>query len=72
MDIGIAFGALSEPIKKQLNEQGYTLENLREDKFEKLRKSILMLGFHGYISDSQQKKCFQKLIKEIIKEAKEL
>lgn len=72
MDKAVEFryGAFGGAIEEQANEQGYTLGKEAE-KLEKIRKSINMLGFHGYLPDGQVKKLFDKLHKQIMKSLQE-
>jgi hypothetical protein len=61
----IGFGALCDPLKKQLAEQG--LEDTKAELHEKINKSITMLAIHGYIGEKAKEKMRQKLFKEITK-----
>lgn len=63
------FGALGGTIKEQLKEQGFKI-NKYAIKFEKIRDSINMLYLHGYISESEKEKKFQKLFNAIKKQIK--
>lgn len=63
------FGALGGTIKEQLKEQGFKI-NKYAINFEKLRDSINMLYLHGYISESEKEKKFQKLFNAIKKQIK--
>jgi hypothetical protein len=69
MEIKLAFGAMSDPIEKQLNEQGLTL-GMAAPKFERAADCIVYLRIHGYLTDSASDKARKKLMKEIIKAAK--
>lgn len=63
------FGALAGTIKEQLKEQGLKI-NKYAINFEKIRDSINMLYLHGYISESEKEKKFQKLFNAIKKQIK--
>ena len=63
------FGALGGTIKEQLKEQGFKI-NKYAINFEKIRDSINMLYLHGYISESEKEKKFQKLFNAIKKQIK--
>lgn len=63
------FGALAGTIKEQLKEQGLKI-NKYDINFEKIRDSINMLYLHGYISESEKEKKFQKLFNAIKKQIK--
>lgn len=66
------FGALGGTIKEQLKEQGFKINKyaINFEKLEKLRDSINMLYLHGYISESEKEKKFQKLFNAIKKQIK--
>lgn len=56
--IVIKYGVMAEPIKDQLKRQGVEIET---NKFDKIHNSIKTLYVHEYISESQMKKCLDKL-----------
>ena len=62
--IEINFSVFAEPIKTQLENQGYMLSDKESEKFQKIAKSINMCGFH-VATDSQVKSMFKKLIDKI-------
>lgn len=59
------FGALCDPIQKQLNKQGYVLSDKENERFQRIYDAIIMLKLHGVITDSVVLKAEQKLIKMI-------
>jgi hypothetical protein len=65
--IGIHFGALCKPIKIQLEEQGYTLPDEDNARFEKIRTAITLLYLQNIIPDGVHHKANMKLLKKIIK-----
>ena len=67
--LGILFGCLAEPIKKQLNDQGFTLESKDEEYFQKVADAINFLKF-GYITGSIVQSAQKKLMKKIVAAAK--
>lgn len=62
------FSALSDLLEVQLKEQG--LVDNEAEEHEEVKRSILMLWFHGYITDNQKVKMLQKLSKDINKTLK--
>ncbi|MBO8161303.1 MAG: hypothetical protein H0Z24_06660 [Thermosipho sp. (in: Bacteria)] len=68
--VEIRLGALSKPIKEQLESQGYYIEKV--DYFQKIAKSISHLYIAGYITDSVKEKAYRKLCSEIAKKIKPL
>ena len=69
MEIIFRFGALSDKLEVQANEQGFTIGDY-EDTAEKLKSSILTLKFHNILTDTEIDRCFKKLHKQIVKHLK--
>ena len=67
--LGIHFGCLAEPIKKQLNDQGFTLESNDEVHLQEVADAINFLKF-GYITGSVVQSAQKKLMKKIVAAAK--
>jgi len=69
-ELCIHFGALAEPIEKQLKDQGFktTPENIK--KFNDLNHARLMLLFNFCITDSQNDKIIKKIFNEFKKSVK--
>jgi hypothetical protein len=61
--IGFSYGVLSDPLESQAREQGYILKDA--EKFENIKKSINMCGFH-VATESQINQMFNKLHKKVI------
>lgn len=70
-EITIEFGAISDPIEKQLQEKGFTL-GMSAPKFERAADSITFLRIHGFLTDSASHSARKKLMKEIAKQARAL
>lgn len=67
----LAFGAMSEPIEKQLQEKGLTL-GVSAPKYERAANSIVFLLIHGFLTPSAANSARKKLMKEIAKSARAL
>jgi hypothetical protein len=63
--VSLHFGALCEPINKQLNAQGYSLSEKEADRFQHIIDCIISLKLNGIIPDSVVRTSEQKLIKMI-------
>lgn len=61
--MNLEFSAFDPPLEEQLKRCGLEIKNV--EKYEKIKKSILMLWFHGYITDLQKEKMVNKFFKEI-------
>lgn len=59
------FGALCDPLNKQLNKQGYSLSEKESERFQKIADAIIMLKIHGIIPDSVVRNAEKKLMKKI-------
>jgi len=60
------FGALCQPIGKQLIEQGYSLSEEKSERFQKIANAIIMLKIHGIIPSSVVLNAEKKLMKQIV------
>jgi hypothetical protein len=69
MQVGFHYGALSEPLEKQANEQGYTIGK-KAEAFERCKDAIITLMFSDILTDSQIDKAYQKLNKKVTKALK--
>lgn len=67
VNFGIHFGALSQPIGKQILGQGLKFNKKNISAFEKEMNAIHRLRFADLITDSIAKKAFGKLYKNIVK-----
>ena len=67
--IGINYGALSDPIEEQLNEQGFTLGEKAEF-VEKMVYRLILNHVHGILTDSVYDRALQRLHKHIISQIK--
>lgn len=66
-EFGIHFGALADPIEKQLEQQELkTTEKAIED-FNKLNKARLMLLFGDCLTDSMNDKIIKKIMNKLKK-----
>ena len=63
------YGAASEPLERQANEQGFTLGDKRK-LLEDLNRCMLMCWIHGLCTDSQHTAMMNKLHKKIMKALK--
>ena len=60
--IVIKYGIMAPSIKEQLKNQGVKIET---DRFDNIHDSIKVLYVHEYITESQMKKCLDKLGRSI-------
>ena len=58
--IEINFSVFAEPIKTQLENQGYTLSDKESEKFQKIAKSINCMLLIGYPRNLVKQFCCQK------------
>ena len=65
------YGAVSEPLERQANEQGFTLGDKRK-LLEDLNRCMLMCWIHGLSTDSQHNAMMNKLQKKVMKALKPL
>lgn len=68
--IGINFGALADPIEKQLEKQGLKTSPENIERFNDLHHARLMLLFGGCLSDSENNRTFKKINNELKKSVK--
>lgn len=66
-EFNLSFGALSEPLKKQLAEQGLRMKSKYLQHFQKDADALSRLHIRGLIPDSEVRKIRQKLMKSITK-----
>jgi hypothetical protein len=69
-EIGIRFGALADPIEKQLSDQGLTASEKSKDEFKRLNEARLHLLFAGCITDSENDKICKKIFNKLKKSVK--
>lgn len=69
MQINFNYGALSDPLEEQANEQGFTLGE-KAELFEKMAYGLVLNMIHGTLTHSQYEKAIQKLHSKVIKEVK--
>jgi hypothetical protein len=67
----LAFGAMSNPIEKQLQGKGLTL-GMSAPKYERAADSIVFLVIHGFITPSAADSARKKMMKEIARSARAL
>lgn len=65
------YGALSDPLEQQANEQGFTLGD-KEKLLQDLNRSMIMCWIHGLCTDSQKDAMMNKLQKKVVKALKPL
>jgi hypothetical protein len=63
--VQMEFGALCNPILKQLNDQGYNLSEEDNKRLQAIADAITLLKLHGIIPDSIANKGYEKLMKMI-------
>jgi hypothetical protein len=61
----IEFGALCDPIEKQLNKQGYSISKKESERLQEIADAIITLKLARVIPDSIVLKAEQKLMKLI-------
>lgn len=67
MTLTIEFGALCEPIKNQVEKQGYTISEKDSEMLQEIADSIIKLKLHGIIPDSIVRQAQEKLMKNIVR-----
>ena len=70
--IEIKMGALSDPIYKQLREQGFPVKKKDFEIVEKMSYSITLLKIHSILSMTETKKAEKRLVKLIVKMVNQL
>ena len=63
--IEIRFGALSDPIYKQLREQGIPVKKKDFEFVEKMSYPITLLKIHSILSETERRKAEKRLFKRI-------
>jgi outer membrane lipopolysaccharide assembly protein LptE/RlpB len=63
-EIKLSYGALSDPLETQLNQQGFTLAD-KQEFIHKLHNSLSMCMFH-LLTDSQYQSSLKKLHKKVM------
>jgi hypothetical protein len=63
-------GALSDSILDQVHEQGFEIDPVDCNLFQKISRAITLLRIHGYIPESVAKKAGQKLCRNVGKRLK--
>jgi hypothetical protein len=61
----IHFGALSDPIKEQVNAQGLSIHEGRAEAFQEYAKAITYLWMGDLITDSMKESAQKKLFRKI-------
>jgi hypothetical protein len=69
--MNLHFGALCDPIKKQLVAQGFEITEKDSERWQKIANAIIMLKLHGIIPSSVVRNAEQKLMNLIIKELRQ-
>ena len=70
-EIKIAFGAMSDPVERQLQAQGLTL-GMSAPHYERAADSIVFLKIHSLLTESAANSARQKLMKDIAKNVREM
>ena len=67
--ISLAFGALADPLEKQLVDQGLIFTGKTSDmkRYEKARQALIVLAVPGYISEREAQNVRGRLFKAITK-----
>lgn len=65
--VGLSFGALGGTLAAQLKKQKVIFEEKQMKKFESCRHSITVLMFNDILTQSETKKAYDKLHKQIMK-----
>lgn len=69
--IEIKYGALSDELEKQANDQGYTLGD-KQELLEKLAFGLIINHIHGTLTDSAYQRALEKLHKMVMAAIKPL
>lgn len=64
-EVGFHYGALSDSLEKQANDQGYTL-SVRGEVLEKMKFGLVLNHVQGTLTDSAYERALQKLHKQVI------
>ena len=65
------YGALSDPLEQQANEQGFTLGD-KAELLQDLNRSMIMCRLHGLCTESQKDAMVKKMQKKVVKALKPL
>jgi hypothetical protein len=65
--IALYFGALCEPIAKQLSEQGHVVTKKNGRILQEFADSITMLKLHGFLTEAETHRARQRFLKRISK-----
>jgi hypothetical protein len=63
--LSLDFGALADPIQKQLNSQGFALSEKDAQRYQKIADAITLLFIQGIIPEGTTHKLEHKLIRNI-------
>lgn len=70
-NLNICFGAMTDPITKQLRKQGFKFDKEKINKFQSLWNNMFTLRIHGILSDGHfyicQKKLYNKIKSHVMK-----
>lgn len=69
MEVGFYHGILPCSYEEQANRQGFTLGEYGE-RLERLRESCNILLFQDYLTESQAKKVYEKIQRDLVKHLK--
>ena len=69
--VSFIYGALSDKLEKQANEQGYTL-GIKAEIIQELADGLVINYIHGTLTDSVYNRALAKLHDKVIKECKPL
>ena len=70
-EIMIQFGALAEPVEKQLNKQGFTLgDKITIDHYDAMFNGLVEAHIDRIISEKEYEKILERYMKQIKKEVK--
>lgn len=67
---GLHFGALSDPISKQIEAQGFKFKKEEVQQFQEYADAIVLLRIGGLLADSHADKIKAKLYKQIVSHIK--
>lgn len=67
--VTIHFGAITDSIKKQLGEQGFTAPKEDVEVWQRLSNSVTMLCLHGMIPDCIARTARKKILKAIARKS---
>lgn len=68
--LGIHFGALADPIEKQLEAQGFIASKKIIEEYNRLNHARLQLLFGGCITDSENEKIMKKIMGKLKRNVK--